>query len=88
MTKEKMSKIINKRVIVYINNDNLIHWTCTFIFNMMSYIAKWEYKQLAKTVPNGQELQNDVFSGYFQYDPFAKSDQPLEISASSGVLDF
>ena len=43
--------IFKKKVIAYIHNDNDIHWTCTFIFNVVSFISKWEYKYVKTKEP-------------------------------------
>merc|ERR1711954_306176 len=44
--KNNSEGFLNKKVIAYIHNTHGTHWTCTFIFNVVSYISKWEYKHL------------------------------------------
>ena len=36
----KSEGFLNKKVIAYIYNTHCTHWTCTFVFNVVSYISK------------------------------------------------
>lgn len=76
--------ILDKRVIVYIYNDCNIHWNCTFIFNLKSYII--EYDNSINS--NGNILQNEELSGFLAFDPLRSSTEYQDLSIDSGVIEF
>ena len=72
-----LRKLLHKQTIVTVHHVSEIHWTCTFVFNLMHCTNEWEIENIAKSKslnPNRAtkhgEWEDDRTSGHMCYDPF------------------
>ena len=79
-----MKTLLNRRLIIYINNYKAHHWTCIFLFNIRNYIVNWEDIQ-----KNHPIKKNNIISGFLCYNPASAGAKfTTDKINESGVLEF
>ena len=79
-------ELLNKRLIVYVNNESGIHWTCTFLFNLGQYIKNFE--DCKKDMKQKIKRSGMEPSGYLHYDPYSAGTQYKKPPFNCGLLQF
>ena len=84
VAKDVWSTLLQKRLIVYIDNANGNHWNCVFILNLRNYIICQENE---KKKEDEKLPVNDEISGYFYYDPISLSTSYKRVHQRKGVIE-